>query len=57
MIKEIKMILTTGGELRQPGDMLTITAEDLQSYRKVEAFLSFLDEEFHSLRKTASEVE
>jgi len=55
-IEKIKIELSRTGLLEgRPGDALTITYDDIETYRRVEAVISFLDEAFRPLRKTAKE--
>lgn len=51
MIKEIRVVLESTGLLDRPGDVIKITREDIEGYRRVEAALSFWDDALRPLRK------
>jgi len=56
-IKEIKIIMRKAGMLRTPGDMITITDDDLESYNRVREALQVLTEDIHGLASSPKEGE
>lgn len=44
-IKKIKIILNKTGLLKTPGDTITLTRDDLESYNRVKEALTILKEE------------
>ena len=52
-VKEIKIVMWKTGMLRKPGDMITITSRDIESYNAVRDALQILTEEIRGLATTA----